>query len=161
MSGGYLREQRFSHYGHIQPAIASAMKSLSATAAASGDHAVSPENRLIEIQSTVVFDDILHFSMLPNGETDEDWGIDGIERILDVHVDADLDIAKGFFRKMDRIMQGNDQIVVAITDDGDVVDIRIKRTGRETFHYHNRFIFFESVGWWHSTDLQVQLNSSR
>ena len=103
---------------------------------------MSTENRLVEIQSSVIFDDILHFSMLPNGETDEDWGIRGIERMLDVHVDADLEIAKGFFRKMDEIMQGNYETVVAITDEGDVVDIRIKRTGQETLHYQNRFILF-------------------
>ena len=109
---------------------------------------MSTENRLIEIQSSVVFDDILHFSMLPNGETAEDWGIDGIERILDVHVDADLEIAKAFFRRMDEIMQGNYETIVAITDDGDVVDIRIKRTGQDTLHYQNRFILFESAGWW-------------
>jgi hypothetical protein len=121
---------------------------LSATATATGDYAVSTESRLIEIQSSVIFDDILHFSMLPNGETDEDWGIDGVERILDVHVDADLEIAKGFFRKMDEIMQGNYETVVAITDDGDVVDIRIKRKGQETLYYQNRFVLFQSTGWW-------------
>lgn len=108
---------------------------------------VSTENRVIEIQSSVIFDDILHFVTLPNGETDEDWGIKGIERILDVHVDTDLEIAKSFFRKMDAIMQGDYETVVAITDDGEVADIRVKGRDQQTLQYQNRFIFFESADW--------------
>jgi hypothetical protein len=117
---------------------------LPATAVATRRSRVSTEDRLVQIQSSVIFGDILHFAMLPDEKTDEDWGVDGIERILDAHVDAGLEAAKGFFRRMDGIMQGDDETVVAITDGGDVVDIRIRRGGREILNCQNLFIFYES-----------------
>lgn len=104
--------------------------------------------RIMEIQSTVIFDDVLHFCNLATGETDEAWGVAGVESILDRHLDADSDVAKHFFRKMDEVMQGEYETLVDVLGDGDVANIRITRKGKQTLSYPNRFIFFESGGWW-------------
>ncbi len=57
---------------------------------------------------------------------------------------AHPDIAKHFFRKM----EGAYTMYVDLVVDGDIVNIRIARPGREPLTFPNRFILFESSGWW-------------
>ncbi|MEY9768567.1 hypothetical protein ABIA14_000844 [Sinorhizobium fredii] len=116
---------------------------------------------LIEIKSTATADGIRHFCMLEGAKTQEGWGINGIETILDRHLVegngryqyAHPDIAKQFFRKMEDVMKGVYTMYVDLVDDGDVVDIRIARPGRDTLTFPNRFVLFESTGWWHDPAL--------
>lgn len=103
--------------------------------------------RIMEIQSSVVLHDALHFCTLATGETDEAWGVAGVESILVKYLDLDADVAKHFFRKMDEVMQGECETLVDVLDDGDVVNISIMRKGMQTLHYPNRFVVFQSGGW--------------
>lgn len=112
---------------------------------------------LIEIKSTTTADGVHHFCMLEGANKEEGWGIGGIEAILEMYLGkgqgrfehAHPEIAKHFFRKMEEVMEGAYTMYVDLVVDGDIVNIRIARPGRETLIFPNRFVLFESTGWWH------------
>ncbi|MVA33948.1 hypothetical protein [Agrobacterium vitis] len=98
--------------------------------------------RQMEVFSSVVFDETLHFLTLPDGKTDEAWGVAGIEGLLDKHFDGDAELAKHFFRRVDQLYPGVYEMTVTIRD-AELYDIRLSQGG-ETEVYPNRFVFFES-----------------
>ncbi|CAN7340618.1 hypothetical protein LJR010_001762 [Ensifer adhaerens] len=111
------------------------------------------ENVIINIQSSVIGSDVLHYLTFADGRTDEAWGLEGIEGLVNKYLVGDEgtphpDIALHFYRKMHEIIHGEYTMSVGIDNESDVVNIRIARPGMEDLHYPNRFILFESNGWW-------------
>lgn len=109
-------------------------------------------NALMEIHSAVVGDEVLHFVTLADGSTDEGWGLEGIERLLERHLNDDRQLlhphfAQPFFGELDPMMTGECTITVDITAASEIENIRIMRPGQATAHYHHRFDFFVSGGW--------------
>ncbi|PSJ59881.1 hypothetical protein [Pseudaminobacter soli (ex Li et al. 2025)] len=96
----------------------------------------------MEVFSAVVFDETLHFLTLPDGKTDEGWGVAGIEGLLDKYLDDDAELAKHFFRRVDQLYPGGYDMTVKIRG-ANLYDIRLSQGG-ETEIYPNRFVFFES-----------------
>lgn len=112
-----------------------------------------PAGVFMEIYSAVIGDDILHFVTLPDGSTDEDWGLRGIRRLLKEHLESGAaemhaDFALAFFRDMHSLMEDEYTVRVDIIHDSDVVNIRITRPGEPDAHYGHRFDMYEAGGWW-------------
>lgn len=84
---------------------------------------------------------------------EEAWGLAGTEGLIEKHLgDEDNsfipDCALHFYRRMHKIMEGEYALIVDIDESSDVVNIRINRPDMEELHYPNRFMLFESIGWW-------------
>lgn len=87
-----------------------------------------------------------------DGTIEEDWGLEGIESLLEKHLGGDdgpfhTDYALQFYRKTCELMHGNYIMVADINDESDVTNIRVLWPDREELRYPNRFIFFESSSW--------------
>ncbi|MGO7297126.1 hypothetical protein ACC718_09935 [Rhizobium ruizarguesonis] len=96
----------------------------------------------MEVFTSFVFDETLHFLTLPDGSHDEAWDVVGIERLMDKHLGSNAGVAKHFFRRVDQLFPDGYEMTVTIRG-ADIYHIRISRDGT-TEVYPNRFVFFES-----------------
>ncbi|CDZ25754.1 Hypothetical protein NGAL_HAMBI490_05880 [Neorhizobium galegae bv. officinalis] len=96
----------------------------------------------MEVFTSFVFDETLHFLTLPDGSHDEAWDVVGIERLMNKHLGSDAGVAKHFFRRVDQLFPAGYEMTVTIRD-ADIYHITITCDGK-TEVYPNRFVFFES-----------------
>lgn len=94
-----------------------------------------------------------HLLLSQDGRTEEERGLDGIEGLLRKHLGGDdgpfvIDYALHFYRRMHELMKGSYILTADIDEDSDVINIRIIRPDGEELRFPNRFMLFESSGWW-------------
>ncbi|WP_143523510.1 hypothetical protein [Pararhizobium arenae] len=119
------------------------------------EEAPSEPNWVCRIYTVKVGEDVCYRLRNSDGTVDGDWGLEGIESLIEKHVGGEDDpfytnFALHFYRETHDVMRGDYVMVADIDDDTDVINIRVIRGDEEELRYPNRFIFFESSSWWNA-----------